>query len=60
MTKQNIGDLRVYVRNWCKGFAVQVFVFKQNTLRGDAYWVCEEFKTFKKKTDADKFAARFS
>ena len=60
MTKPKIGDLKVIVKDWGKEFAVEVSVYKQNTLRGDAYWVSKVFRTFKKKADADKFASRFS
>ena len=34
--------------------------FKENTLRGDAYWVTKEYRKFNKEKDAIKFASRFN
>jgi hypothetical protein len=60
MERPKIGDTRVYIREYNNKFSVQVDVFKENTLRGDAYWVTKEFKTYTKEKDALKFASRFS
>jgi hypothetical protein len=59
MERPKIGDTRVYIREYNNKFSVQVDVFKENTLRGDAYWVTKEFKTYTKEKDALKFASRF-
>jgi hypothetical protein len=59
MERPKIGDTRVYIREYNNKFSVQVDVFKENTLRGDAYWVTKEFKTYTKEKDAIKFASRF-
>lgn len=55
-----LGDRKVRLRSMDNGhWAVQIDVFKANTLRGDAYWVTEAFKTYGKKADAERFASRF-
>lgn len=60
MERSKIGDIKVSIRECSNGtFIVQVNEFKQNTLRGDAYWVLKVFKKYKKKQDAIKFASRF-
>lgn len=40
-------------------WAVDVKVFKYNTLRGDSYWNSLSFRTYDKKRDAERYAARF-
>lgn len=59
MERPKIGDTRVYIREYNNKFSVQVDVFKENKLRGDAYWVTKEFKIYTKEKDALKFASRF-
>lgn len=59
MERPKIGDTRVYIRQYNNQFSVQVDEFKENTLRGDAYWVTKVFKKYKKEKDAIKFASRF-
>ena len=60
MERPKIGDIKVRIRDGSNGtFIVQVDEFKENTLRGDAYWVTKVFKKYKKKQDAIKFASRF-
>jgi hypothetical protein len=55
-----IGDIKVQIRDGSNGtFIVQVDEFKENTLRGDAYWVTKVFKKYKKQQDAIKFASSF-
>jgi hypothetical protein len=60
MERPKIGDIKVQIRDSSSGtFIVQVDEFKENTLRGDAYWVTKVFKKYKKQQDAIKFASRF-
>lgn len=60
MELPKIGDIKVQIREGSNGtFIVQVDEFKENTLRGDAYWVTKVFKQYKKEKDAIKFASRF-
>jgi len=60
MERPKIGDIKVQIRDGSNGtFIVQVDEFKENTLRGDAYWVIKVFKKYKKQQDAIKFASRF-
>jgi hypothetical protein len=60
MERPKIGDIKVQIRDCSNGtFIVQVDEFKENTLRGDAYWVIKVFKKYKKQQDAIKFASRF-
>ena len=59
MERPKIGDTRVFIRQYNNQFSVQVDEFKENTLRGDAYWVTKVFKKYKKEKDAIKFASRF-
>lgn len=60
MERPKIGDIKVQIREGSNGtFIVQVDEFKENTLRGDAYWVTKVFKQYKKEKDAIKFASRF-
>lgn len=61
MNRPTLGDIKVSIRHTeSNGWAVQVDLFKENTLRGDAYWVTQEFRTFKKEKDAKQFASRFN
>lgn len=60
MTKPQLGDMKVDITPLGKEFSVQVSVFKQNTLRGDAYWVSKVFRKFKTESQANKFAQRFA
>lgn len=60
MELPKIGDTRVIIKQYNNQFSVQVDEFKENTLRGDAYWVTKEFKQYKKEKDAIKFVSRFS
>lgn len=61
MELPKIGDIEVYIRKGSDNtFSVQVDEFKENTLRGDAYWETKIFKTYKKEIDAIKFASRFA
>ena len=39
-----IGDVKVWVRKSETGWNVQVDSYKENTLRGDCYWVTKEFR----------------
>jgi len=57
-----LGDRWVNVYPWPEvgKWTVDVKVFKANTLRGDAYWVTEAHKSYSKKADAERFAARFN
>ena len=59
MKRPKIGDTRVFIKQYNNQFSVQVDEFKENTLRGDAYWVTKVFKQYKKEKDAIKFASRF-
>jgi len=60
MERPKIGDIKVRIRDCSNGtFIVQVDEFKENTLRGDAYWVTKVFKKYKRQQDAIKFASRF-
>ena len=59
MERPKIGDTRVFIKQYNNQFSVQVDEFKENTLRGDAYWVTKVFKQYKKEKDAIKFASRF-
>lgn len=59
MERPKIGDTRVFISQYNNQFSVQVDEFKENTLRGDAYWVTKVFKKYKKEKDAIKFASRF-
>jgi hypothetical protein len=60
MERPKIGDIKVQIRDGSNGtFIVQVDEFKENTLRGDAYWVTKVFKKYKRQQDAIKFASRF-
>ena len=60
MELSKIGDIKVQIREGSNGtFIVQVDEFKENTLRGDAYWVTKVFKRYDKEKDAIKFASRF-
>jgi hypothetical protein len=55
-----IGERWVNIRRQDNGkWAVHVQVFKANKLRGDAYWTTLEYRTYSKKADAERFAARF-
>jgi hypothetical protein len=54
-----LGDIKVFIRNYGNSWNVQVDCYKENTLRGDCYWVTKEFRTFKKEKDAQVFASRF-
>lgn len=55
------GEVKVSIIKTDKGtFQVQVQEFKENTLRGDAYWVNKVFRTYNKQKDAIKFAVRFT
>jgi hypothetical protein len=56
----SLGDVKVEVRHFANTWTVFVSVFKANTLRGDAYWVSKEARSFKKESDARKFASRFN
>ena len=47
-------------RNENNKWVVHIRIFKANTLRGDAYWETEVFKTYAKETDARKLAARYN
>ena len=53
-----LGDIKVLVKNTVIGWTVQVDYYKENTLRGDCYWVTKEFRNFKKEKDAKVFASR--
>ena len=55
------GDRTVSVKPWPEAnkWTVHVQVFKVNTLRGDAYWVTEAHKSYKKRADAERYAKRF-
>jgi hypothetical protein len=55
-----LGDVKVWVRKSENGWNVQVDCYKENTLRGDCYWVTKEFRSFKKEKDAQVFASRFN
>jgi hypothetical protein len=61
-TPPQLGDRRVSVEPWIEAgkWIVDVKVFKANTLRGDAYWETEVHKSYAKKADAERFAARFN
>ena len=61
-TPPQLGDRRVSVEPWLEAgkWIVDVKVFKANTLRGDAYWETEVHKSYAKKADAERFAARFN
>lgn len=54
-----LGDIKVFIRESEIGWSVQVDCYKENTLRGDCYWVAKAFRTFKKEKDAKVFASRF-
>jgi len=60
MELPKIGDTKVVIKHYNNQFSVQVDEFKENTLRGDAYWVTKEFRTYTKEKDALKFASRYS
>ncbi len=60
MKLPKIGDTQVCISKFNDYFTVDVRVFKENTLRGDAYWVTKEYRKFKKEKDAIKFASRFN
>jgi hypothetical protein len=60
-TLPQLGDRQVTVYRGFNGqWVVDARVFKANTLRGDAYWVTEIFKTYAKEADARRFAARLA
>ncbi len=60
MELPKIGDTKVCINKFNDYFTVDVWLFKENTLRGDAYWVSKEYRKFKKEKDAIKFASRFN
>jgi len=60
MELPKIGDVKVYLNNVNGYYTVDVRFFKENTLRGDAYWVTKEYRKFNKEKDAIKFASRFN
>jgi hypothetical protein len=56
-----LGDRWVTVLRQPNGkWEVNVRVFKANTLRGDSYWAPLDYRTYSKKADAERFAARFN
>ena len=60
-TFPQLGDRQVSVTRPLNGkWVVEVRVFKVNSLRGDAYWVAEAYKTYAKEADARRFASRFA
>lgn len=59
-TPPSLGDVKCHLRQTSQGWAVQVMVFKHNTLRGDSYWETERFRQFKREADARRFASRYA
>jgi hypothetical protein len=60
-TLPQTGDRRITVRRQDNGFwEVHVQVFKANALRGDSYWNTLAYRTYQKKVDAERYAARFN
>lgn len=59
-TTPKIGDywIEVYPEK-TGGWTSHIRIYKENTLRGDIYWVTEAFYTYAKENDARKFASRF-
>ena len=56
----HLGQRWVQVRRQDNGlWSVDVRIFKLNTLRGDAYWTPLAYRTYQKKADAERYAARF-
>ena len=59
-TRPELGQRWVSLRRQCNGkWGVDIRVWKANTLRGDAYWVTLDYRTYSKKADAERFAARY-
>lgn len=54
-----IYDQKVRIRKWGDRWAVEVSVLKDNTIRGDRYWVSKIFKVYDKKQHAETFARRY-
>ena len=60
LTLPQLGERQVTLLRRDNGkWEVHVRVFKANTLRGDAYWVTLDYRTYSKKADAERFAARY-
>jgi len=54
------GERCINVRRQDNGlWEVHIQVFKFNKLRGDSYWNTLAYRTYQKKSDAERYAARF-